>query len=86
LLLEEHRGQVLAVAAALEEKKTISGAEIAEIMGSDPGSLTRDRDESWTIADPNRAQIAVGNTGMPGAAAAEQPAIMEERDAGGDPA
>ncbi|MFQ5966251.1 MAG: AAA family ATPase [Acidimicrobiia bacterium] len=38
-LLDENRDKVLAVAAALEEHRTISGDMITEIMGSDPGSL-----------------------------------------------
>ena len=60
-LLDEYQDAVLAVAAALEEKKTISGDEIAEILGTEPGILADDHGEGWTAIDPKRAQIAVGN-------------------------
>ncbi len=78
-LLDEHREQVLAVAAALEERKTISGDEIAEIMGTDPGSAVKDSDGTWLSIDPNRALIATG------AMAHEEdltPARAEEGDEG----
>ena len=69
-LLEEHADKVLAVAAALEEHKTISGADIAEIMGSEPGVLAEGHQESWTLADPKRAQISVGKLNPDGTVAA----------------
>ena len=82
-LLDEHRDKVLAVAAALEERKTISGSDIAEIMGSDPGVLTRERPESWTVVVTNRAHLAVGNTsGMTAPGSGEAPATMDEPDVG----
>ena len=61
VLLGEYGDAVLAVAAALEEKKTISGDDIAEILGTAPGVLADDHGEGWTAIDPKRAQIAVGN-------------------------
>jgi ATP-dependent Zn protease len=46
-LLEENRDKVLELAAALEEKKTISGDEVAEIMGSSPGERTMREPVGW---------------------------------------
>ncbi len=61
VLLEEYRDKVLEVAAALEERKTISGDDITEIMGSEPGVLAKDREGTWLQVDPNRALNATGN-------------------------
>ncbi len=69
-LLEEYREQVLAVAAALENRKTLSGAEIAEIMGTEPGSLAHGRSGTWRGIDPNRALEAAGLLEEPAAASA----------------
>jgi hypothetical protein len=46
-LLEEHRDKILELAAVLEERKNISGDEVAEIMGSDPGSRTMREPKGW---------------------------------------
>ena len=46
-LLEEHREKVLELAAVLEEKKQISGDEVAEIMGSEPGSRAMREPSGW---------------------------------------
>jgi ATP-dependent Zn protease len=46
-LLEEHQDKVLELAAVLEEKKTISGEEVAEIMGSAPGSRAMREPKGW---------------------------------------
>jgi ATP-dependent Zn protease len=46
-LLEEHREKVLELAAVLEERKNISGEEVAEIMGSVPGSITMREPTGW---------------------------------------
>lgn len=62
-LLDEYGDKVLEVAAALEERKTISGDDIAEIMGSEPGVLAKDVEGSWLQIDPNRALEAAGNGG-----------------------
>ncbi len=59
-VLEQHRDMVLAVAAALEEKKTISGSEIEEIIGSPPGSLAEHHSAGWTKAVPKRARLSLG--------------------------
>ncbi|HLF44274.1 MAG TPA: AAA family ATPase [Acidimicrobiia bacterium] len=47
LLLGEHEDKVLELAAVLEEKKNISGEEVAEIMGSAPGSRTMREPRGW---------------------------------------
>ncbi len=46
-LLEEHREKVLELAAVLEQRKNISGDEVAEIMGSTPGSRTMREPTGW---------------------------------------
>ena len=61
VLLEEYPNKVLAIAAALENRKTISGDDITEIMGSEPGILAKDREGTWLQIDPNRALLAAGN-------------------------
>ncbi|MDH4118844.1 MAG: ATPase, partial [Acidimicrobiia bacterium] len=50
-ILDEHREQVLAIAAALEDKKTISGDEIAAIMGTEPGSAVTREPSGWNLVD-----------------------------------
>jgi len=47
LLLGEHEDKILELAAVLEEKKNISGDEVAEIMGSAPGSRTMREPRGW---------------------------------------
>ncbi len=51
-LLDNHRPQVLAVAAALEEKRLISGDDVAEIVGIPHGSLVTRRPAGWSSVDP----------------------------------
>jgi ATP-dependent Zn protease len=46
-LLEEQRDKVLELAAVLEQRKNISGDEVAEIMGSAPGSRTMREPKGW---------------------------------------
>ena len=46
-LLEDHREKILELAAVLEEKKQISGDEVAEIMGSEPGSHAMREPSGW---------------------------------------
>jgi len=60
VLLEEYKGEVLAVAAALEEHKTITGDDITTIMGTEPGALARQREGTWLQIDPKRALRAAG--------------------------
>ncbi|MDH3498515.1 MAG: AAA family ATPase [Acidimicrobiia bacterium] len=69
-LLDEYREKVLAVAAALEDRKTLSGSEISEIMGSEPGVLGHGRTGTWRMIDPNRALEAAGLLEEPAAATA----------------
>lgn len=46
-LLEEHSDKVLELAAVLEERKNISGDEVAEIMESAPGSRAMREPRGW---------------------------------------
>ncbi len=55
-LLEEHREQLLALAAVLEERKTISGEEVAEIMGTPAGERTMREPKGWLAVDDEEAE------------------------------
>ena len=50
-LLEEHRDQILAVAALVVEKKTISGDQVSEIMDTPIGELAKLRPKNWTLIE-----------------------------------
>ncbi|HSK06303.1 MAG TPA: hypothetical protein VK990_02200, partial [Acidimicrobiia bacterium] len=54
-LLEEHQDKVLELAAVLEEKKTISGEEVSEIMGSPPGSRAMREPRGWQAVSDEMA-------------------------------
>ncbi len=56
-LLGEHEDKVLELAAVLEEKKQISGEEVAEIMGSDPGSRTMRQPKGWQAVSDEVAGV-----------------------------
>ena len=51
-LLEEHREQVLQLAGVLVDRKTISGDDVAEIMGTPQGSRTIHRPQGFIAFDP----------------------------------
>jgi ATP-dependent Zn protease len=55
-LLEENQDKILELAAVLEEKKTISGDEVAEIMGSDPGSRAMREPSGWQAVSDEVAE------------------------------
>jgi hypothetical protein len=55
-LLDEHREQVLALAAVLEERKTISGDEVSEIMGSPPGARSMREPKGWSAVAERTAE------------------------------
>ena len=55
-LLEEYRDKVLALAAVLEERKTISGEEVAEIMGTPPGERTMREPKGWLAVGDEEAE------------------------------
>ncbi len=64
VLLEENRDKVLELAAVLEVRKNISGEEVAEIMGSAPGSRTMREPSGWqavsdTVADERQREALV---------------------------
>jgi len=81
-LLEEHQEKVLELAAVLEEKKTISGDEVAEIMGSAPGSRTMREPTGWQavsdeVAD-ERQRAALVRSGREVATTTNNPQKVEE--------
>ena len=50
-LLEEHRAQVLQLAGVLVDRKTISGDDVAEILGTPQGSRTIHRPQGFIAFD-----------------------------------
>ena len=88
-LLGEHQEKILELAAVLEEKKNISGDEVAEIMGSSPGSRTMRQPSGWQAVSDKIAgdrqrealtkagrEVPVPN-GKPAAAVAHEPEEVE---------
>ncbi len=55
-LLDEHRDQVLKLAAVLEERKTISGDDVTEILGIPPGERTMREAKGWLAVDDETAE------------------------------
>ncbi len=55
-LLDEHRDQVLKLAAVLEERKTISGDDVTEILGIPPGERTMREAKGWLAIDDETAE------------------------------
>ena len=55
-ILDAHRDEVLAIAALLEERKTISGDEIGQNLGSEPGSAVMREPSGWAKVDETAAR------------------------------
>ncbi len=74
-LLEEYQGKVLELAAVLEEKKTISGDEVAAIMGTSPGERTVRGRKGWQAVDDRAAdeRRRLALAAFPGDSAAQPP-------------
>ena len=83
-VLEEHQEKVLELAAVLEGKKTISGDEVAEIMGSAPGSRAMREPKGWqAVSDEmagERQRAALHRTGRQ-VVASNNPQAMEAEEA-----
>jgi ATP-dependent Zn protease len=83
-VLEEHQEKVLELAAVLEEKKTISGDEVAEIMGSAPGSRAMREPKGWqAVSDEmagERQRAALHRTGRQ-VVVSNNPQAMEAEEA-----
>jgi ATP-dependent Zn protease len=56
VLLESNQEKILELAAVLEEKKTIPGDEVAEIMGSAPGSQAMREPSGWQAVSDEVAE------------------------------
>ena len=65
-LLEEHREDLVRLARVLEEKRTISGEEVAEVMGSESGSWTAHKPEGFAAADLDDLRSVVSDNGPSG--------------------
>ncbi len=55
-LLEEYRDKVLLLAAVLEERKTISGDDVTEILGVPPGERTMKEAKGWLAVGDEEAE------------------------------
>jgi hypothetical protein len=62
-LLDEHREKVLELAGVLVQKKTISGDDVAEILGSPQGARTIHRPKGWIAFDPDAEGLDVAEHG-----------------------
>ncbi len=58
-LLEQHHDDLVRLSLVLEEKKTISGDEVAEVMGSEAGSWTAHKPVGFAAADIDRFRGSV---------------------------
>ncbi len=59
-LLEEHKTSVYAVARLLQEKKTISGGEVAAIIGTESGSITTENPIGFAASNADSHARALG--------------------------
>ncbi|HJR92406.1 MAG TPA: AAA family ATPase [Acidimicrobiia bacterium] len=55
-LLDEHRDKVLALAAVLEDRKTISGDDVTAIMGTPPGDRPMRQPSGWYAVGDSEAE------------------------------
>ena len=95
-LMEDHKSSVYAVAKRLQEKKTIAGSEVAEIIGLEAGSITTQNPVGFgkvTADEHGRAlgfvaSTEVGSTEVEpeGQRDAEAATAVTEPEAGGKPA
>ncbi|MGH8948104.1 MAG: hypothetical protein ACRDXF_04520, partial [Acidimicrobiia bacterium] len=80
-LLEANQDKILELAAVLEEKKTISGDEVAEIMESAPGSQTMREPTGWqAVSDEvagERQRVALERSGREVASTANNPQTIK---------
>jgi SpoVK/Ycf46/Vps4 family AAA+-type ATPase len=83
-LLDEHRDKVLELAAVLEERKNISGDEVAAIMGSEPGSRVMREPKGWQavsdIVAGERQRDALEKSGREAAAVSRSEQQDEPED------
>jgi ATP-dependent Zn protease len=80
--LDENREHVLAVAAALETKKTISGDEIAEIIGTPAGEHSMREPKGWQVIfdETNTRLNGSGHKEQNGGSAANDEPQVEDAD------
>ena len=80
-LLEANQDKILELAAVLEEKKTISGDEVAEIMESAPGSQTMREPTGWqAVSDEvagERQRVALERSGREVASTTNSPQTID---------
>jgi len=65
-LLEEHRNDLVRLALVLEDKKTISGEEVTEVMGSEAGSWTAHKPAGFAATDLVKMRASITDNGPSG--------------------
>ena len=60
VLIEEHKTAVFNVAVRLQEKKTISGKEVAEIIGIEAGAVSKGKPVGFAAVSAEDHRIALG--------------------------
>jgi len=79
-LLDEHRDDVFHIAAVLEQKKTISGDEVSEIMGTPPGERAMREPKGWQVIfdETNSRHNGAGHKEQNGGSPADEAEEAEE--------
>ena len=65
-LLDQHRDDLVRLSNVLEEKKTISGEEVAEVMGTEAGSWTAHQPEGFAATDLEKIRATLSGNGPSG--------------------
>jgi ATP-dependent Zn protease len=65
-LLDQHRDDLVRLSSVLEERKTISGEEVTEVMGTEPGSWTAHSPEGFAATDLEKIRATVSGNGPSG--------------------
>ena len=84
-MIEEHKTAVFNVAVRLQEKQTISGDEVAEIIGIEAGSVTKNKPVGFAAVSVEDHRVALGlaapettDNGQPASAEDEQPVPADQ--------
>ncbi len=80
-MLDDHKEAVFMVATRLQEKKTISGTEVAEIIGIEAGAVTRENPVGFASVSMEDHREALGIPVLEGPEGNGQPSLVEEAEA-----
>ena len=82
-MLEQHKAAVFNVAVRLQEKKTISGDEVAEIIGLEAGVITKENPVGFAAVSVDDHRSALGLAASEGVEGNGQPATVPTPEAVG---